>query len=62
VEDVRVRQEAVASAEQLFADTKNQVETGTAAVIDLTRAEAELARRQRDLSVARRWCGDRTQS
>jgi outer membrane protein TolC len=53
VEDVRVRQEAVASAEQLLADTKNQMEAGTAAPIDLTRAEAELTRRQRDLSVAR---------
>jgi len=51
-EDVRVRREAVVSSEQLLADTRNQVETGTAAPIDLTRAQAELSRRRRDLSVA----------
>jgi outer membrane protein len=53
IEDAGVRQEAVASAMQFEDDTKNQVEAGTAAPIDLTRADAELARRQRDLSVAR---------
>jgi len=51
-EDVGVRREAVTSAEQFLADTRNQVETGTAAPIDLTRAQAELSRRRRDLSVA----------
>src|ERR1700733_13611842 len=52
-EDVRVREEAVASANRLLSDTKTQVETGTAAPIDVTRAEAELARRRRDLDVSR---------
>lgn len=52
-EDVRVRQEAVASAEQSLADNKNQIEAGTVAPIDVTRAEAELSRRRRDLAVAK---------
>lgn len=52
-EDVGVREDAVASAERLLSDTKAQVETGTAATIDVTRAEAERARRNRDLDVAR---------
>lgn len=51
-EDVRVRQQAVASAEQFLRDSENQIETGTAAPIDVTRARAELSRRRRDLSVA----------
>src|ERR1700733_5861530 len=52
-EDVHVREDAVASAERLLSDTKEQIETGTAATIDVTRAQAELARRRRDLDVAR---------
>jgi outer membrane protein len=51
-EDVRVRQEGTASAEQFLRDTRNAVETGTAADVDATRAQAELSRRQRDLAVA----------
>jgi len=51
-QDVEVRQEALASAEQLLRDNQNQVEAGTAAPIDVTRARAELARRKRDVSVA----------
>jgi outer membrane protein TolC len=52
-EDVRVRQEAVASAEQFLSDNKNQIETGTVAPVDVTRAQAELSRRKRDLAVAK---------
>jgi outer membrane protein len=52
-EDVRVRQEAVTSAEQFLADNKTQIEAGTVAPVDVTRAEAELSRRRRDLAVAR---------
>ncbi len=52
-EDVRVRQEAVASAEQFLSDTRHQIELGTAASVDVTRAEAELSRRRRDLAVAK---------
>jgi outer membrane protein len=51
-QDVAVRREAVASAEQLLADNQNQVQAGTAAPIDVTRARAELARRKRDVAVA----------
>jgi outer membrane protein len=52
-EDVRVRQDAVASAEQFLSDSQNQIEAGTVAPVDLTRAKAELSRRKRDLAVAR---------
>lgn len=52
-EDVRVRQDAVASAEQFLSDNKNQIEAGTVAPVDVTRAQAELSRRKRDLAVAR---------
>ena len=52
-EDLRVREEAVASAQQLLSDNRNQIETGTVAPIDVTRAEAELSRRRRDLAVAK---------
>jgi outer membrane protein len=52
-EDVRVRGEAVSSADRLLADTRQSLSEGTAASIDLSRAQAEVARRQRDLDVAR---------
>ncbi len=52
-EDVRVRRQAVASAEQFLADSRNQIEAGTVAPVDVTRAEAELTRRRRDLAVAK---------
>jgi outer membrane protein TolC len=51
--DVRVREEAVTSAEQFLRDSHNQMQAGTFAEVDVTRAQAELSRRQRDLSVAR---------
>ena len=51
--DVRVREQAVTSAEQFLRDSRNQKEAGTFAEIDVTRAQSELARRQRDLAVAR---------
>jgi outer membrane protein TolC len=51
-QDVQVRKQASASAEQLLHDNENQVEAGTAAPIDVTRAKAELARRNRDVSVS----------
>jgi outer membrane protein TolC len=52
IEDVRVRGEAVASANRLLADTQQQLSQGTAASIDVSRAQAEVSRRQRDLDVA----------
>ena len=51
--DVRVREQAVTSAEQFLQDSRNQRDAGTFAEIDVTRAQAELSRRQRDLAVAR---------
>jgi outer membrane protein len=51
-EDIRVREEAVTSSEQFLTDTRNQVETGTAAKVDATHAQAEVSRRKRDLAVA----------
>ena len=51
--DVRVREEAVGTAEQFLRDSRAQRDAGTFAEIDVTRAQAELSRRQRDLSVAR---------
>lgn len=52
-EDVRVRQEAVVSAEQLLSDTQESAKSGVRASIDVTRARAEVSRRQRDLVIAR---------
>ena len=52
-EDVRVRQEAVGSADRLLADTRQSLSDGTAAPIDVTRAQAEVSRRRRDLDVSR---------
>jgi outer membrane protein TolC len=51
--DVRVREEAVSSAEQFLRDSRHQMQAGTFAEVDVTRAQAELSRRKRDLSVAR---------
>ncbi|MBV8549881.1 MAG: TolC family protein [Acidobacteriaceae bacterium] len=53
MEDVRVRGEAVSSADRLLADTRQSLSEGTAAPIDVSRAQAEVARRHRDLDVAR---------
>jgi outer membrane protein len=52
-EDVVVRQEALQAARQLFNDNTAAAAEGTLAPIDVTRARAEVARRERDLSVAR---------
>src|SRR6202012_3915306 len=51
--DVRVREEAVASATRFVNDSQEQLKSGTFAQIDVAQAQAELARRQRDLSVAK---------
>src|SRR6266478_1326546 len=41
-EDVRVKAEAVSLAEKLFTDTKSQVDEGTLAPVEMTRANAAL--------------------
>ena len=51
--DVHVREQAVASSEQFLRDSRNQMQAGTFAEVDVTHAQAELSRRQRDLAVAR---------
>ncbi len=51
--DVAVRMDALTSAERLLTDNKASAEEGTAATIDVTRAEAEVARRRRDLAVSK---------
>jgi outer membrane protein len=51
--DVQVRSDAVVSAQRLLADNRASVEEGTLAPIDVTRAQAEVAHRERDLSVSK---------
>jgi outer membrane protein len=48
-EDVKVKQESVAAAEKLYADTKAQVEEGTLAPVELTRANAQVFSTRQDL-------------
>ncbi len=48
-EDVRARRREVATAQQLLEDNKKQVEFGTAAPIEITRAESQLYTSQQDL-------------
>lgn len=52
-EDVKVREDALTSAEQLLRDNQLAQQEGTRAPIDVTRAQAEVARRRRDVSVAK---------
>jgi outer membrane protein TolC len=51
-ENVRARQQAVAQANQLIIDNKNQVDAGSLAPIEVTRAESQLYASQQDLVVA----------
>ena len=52
-EDEKVKQETLTLAEKLLADTRAQVEIGTLAVIELTRANAQVASARLDLINAR---------
>lgn len=52
LEDVKVKQQSVALAQKLYEDNKKQVEIGTLAPIEIVSAEAEVARRQQELTVA----------
>ncbi len=49
-EDVRVRQEAVDLAQQLYANNQKQVQQGTLAQIEVVRAQALVAAAQQDLA------------
>ena len=51
-EDVKVKQQALALAEKLYNDNKKQVEIGTLAPIEITSAEAQVARRQQELTAS----------
>ncbi len=51
-ENVRVQQQAVTVAEKLYNDNKKQLEIGTMAPLDVTRAESELATDRQNLIVA----------
>jgi outer membrane protein len=51
-DEVRVAKEAVAAATRLWEDNKRQVEVGTLAPIEVTRAEAQIAAGQQQLTVA----------
>ena len=51
-ENVKVQQQAVAVAEKLYNDNKKQLEIGTMAPLDVTRAESELATNRQNLIVA----------
>jgi outer membrane protein TolC len=48
-EDVKVKEETLASAERLYSDTKAQVDEGTQAPIELTRANAQVYSIRQDL-------------
>jgi len=52
-EDVKVEEETLASAEQLYSDTKARVEEGTQAPIELTRANAQVYAIRQDVINAR---------
>ena len=51
-ENVKVEQQAVAVSQKLYNDNKKQLEIGTMAPLDVTRAESELASDQGNLLVA----------
>ncbi len=48
-EDVKVKEEALAFAQKLFDDTKSQVDEGTQAPLELTRAQAQVSASRQDL-------------
>jgi outer membrane protein len=51
-EQVKVAEQALATAQKLYEDNKKQVEIGTLAQIAIIQAEAEVATRQQDLTIA----------
>jgi outer membrane protein TolC len=51
-EDVKVKQETLAAAQQLYEDDKSQVEVGTLASLELTRAQALVSSSELDLTRA----------
>ena len=51
-EDLKVKRQALELAKKLYEDNKKQVEIGTLAKIEVTRAEAEVASREQDLTIS----------
>jgi outer membrane protein TolC len=51
-ENVRVAEQALAVAQQLYKDNRTRLEIGTMSSLDVTSAESEVAARSRDLTVA----------
>jgi outer membrane protein TolC len=51
-ENVRVAEQALAVAQQLYKDNRMRLEIGTMSPLDVTSAESEVAARSRDLTVA----------
>jgi outer membrane protein len=52
VQNVKVQQDALAANQKLYEDNQKQVEVGTLAPIEVTRAEAEIAASQQSLTIA----------
>ncbi len=52
-ESIRVAEQSLSVAEQLYKDNKIRLEVGTMSPLDVTSAESEVAARTRDLTVAR---------
>ncbi len=51
-EDIKVKESALVTSRRLYEDNKKQVEIGTLAPIEVTRAEAEVASNQQDLVIS----------
>lgn len=51
-EDVRIKQQALTTAEKLYEDNKRQVQIGTLSAIEVTRAAAEVSSSKEDLLIA----------
>ena len=51
-EDLKARKDELATAQQLFDDNKKQVQIGTLAPIEVTRAEAQVYSSQQDLLIS----------
>lgn len=51
-EDLRIKQKALETAQQLYDDNKKQADLGTLPVIEVTRAEAQVSQSKEDLLIA----------
>jgi outer membrane protein len=51
-EDLRIKEKALGTAQQLYEDNKHQAELGTLPLIEVTRAEAEVSQSKEDLLIS----------